>query len=80
MMFLFTVNAHSKWPEVFMLSSTTVNKTMDGPAEIVFTEYGYQIRLFMMMDLNSFLMILPHSLKEWNKTSGVYLIIQHRMV
>ena len=38
-MFLVTVNMHSKWPEVSMMSPTTVNKTMDVLREM-FDAYG----------------------------------------
>ena len=38
-MFLVTVDAHSKWPEVSMMSSTTVSKTMDVLRQM-FAAYG----------------------------------------
>ena len=61
-MFLVTVDVHSEWPEVSMMSSTTVSKTMDVLRQMLAT-YGSPHQIVSDNGLNSFLMILSRSLK-----------------
>ena len=52
-MFLVTVDAHSKWPEVSMMSSTTVSKIMDVLRQM-FAAYGLPDQIVSDNGLNYF--------------------------
>ena len=51
-MFLVVVDAHSRWPEVEKMSSTTSDKTMD-TLQMLFARFGVCAQLVIVQSLNS---------------------------